>query len=690
MIQLRRALGALLAALALLPLWRILPGRDTGLAGRATAEIVGIQLSLLWTTFALVAAAGLLLGLFLSGDAPGRVGAWGERVLLRPRGGAFALGAGLAAFAATALAALLVFGGRPNLIDALAQLIHARYLAAGMAGGPADLPLAFFHVQNMVLTEAGWFSQYPPGHALLLAAGMVLGAPWIVGPLLVGGTAVSSVLALERLLPERKGLARGLGLLAGLSPMLVAHGAAYMNHASAAFFGTMAVWFALRSRDAASRASLLGWAAGAGAAVSAMATVRPLAAVAVMVTVAGGVWVYRDTNTQAIDLDLTALVERWGAATLGGLPFLLLHLGYNRWAFGSPLTFGYDRAWGEAHALGFHVDPYGNTYGPVEALAYTSAELSALNLNLLEIPLPLVALVGLYLLLHRRTPLPAGERVLLLWALLPVGLHLFYWHHGYFMGPRMLTDFVPAWVGLSGVAVVGLLARLPEALGPRARAQGSRLSPKGVGTGVVLAALVAGVFLAPQRVSSWGAQGVSAPEPQLDALPQNALVFLHGPFEGRLIGRLIEAGVDPVVVETAIRQNPACLVFDHLGDLAQGRPTPLDLHRRAFDYPHRTEVAPGVRVRMDPADPPSPACVRELRSDRFGVHDPAGTWWRGGALGLGAQAPVLARDLGPEANRRLIERFPDRTPWAWVALAERGVPALHPYDEAMRILWGAP
>ncbi len=108
----RTLLGALLAALALLPLWRILPARDTGLAGRATAEIVSVQLSLLWSAFALVLAGGLLLGLFLSGDAPERVGARVGRGLLRPPGGGFALAAGLAAFTATALTSVGVFGGR--------------------------------------------------------------------------------------------------------------------------------------------------------------------------------------------------------------------------------------------------------------------------------------------------------------------------------------------------------------------------------------------------------------------------------------------------------------------------------------------------------------------------------------------------------------------------------------------------
>jgi hypothetical protein len=43
----RRLLGAAVAILAIVPLWTLLPGRKTGLAGQATAEMVGVEVSLL-------------------------------------------------------------------------------------------------------------------------------------------------------------------------------------------------------------------------------------------------------------------------------------------------------------------------------------------------------------------------------------------------------------------------------------------------------------------------------------------------------------------------------------------------------------------------------------------------------------------------------------------------------------------
>ncbi|TVP42984.1 MAG: hypothetical protein EA350_14560 [Gemmatimonadales bacterium] len=694
---LRRILGAGVLLLALVPFWRWLPARDTGLAGRATAEIVGIQVSLLWNSFALVVAVGLVVGLFLSGDAPGRVGRELDRRLSRPSSRGFAAVAGLLSFGATAAAALLVFEGRPNLVDALVQLTHARYMAAGMLGGPPDIPIAFFHLQNTVLTEAGWFSQYPPGHVALLALGMMVGAVWIVGPVLNGGTAALSVLLFERLLPGRRGLARGLGLLAGLSPMVVAHGAAYMNHASAAFFGVAAVYLGLRAREGGAA-----WALGAGAAVTAMAAVRPMSAVVVMVVVAAGLWLGR---REEIGAEGAEAGWGWGwfgsraaLATLGGLPFLALHLAYNRFAFGGALTFGYDAAWGPSHGLGFHVDPYGNMYGLVEALMYTAADLAALNLNLLEIPLPLVAVVGCFLLLARGR-LPFGVWVLGLWALLPVAANALYWHHGYFMGPRMLTEFVPAWVALAGVSLVALVQMAPERLG----AGKGRLSPRGVLAGVAMVGLAAGLLMGPQRVMSYGGGWMTSFRMDLPAAGSNDLVFVHGSWEGRLISRMAAGGIPSRTGETAIRQNPACLVEEHLarvegaGRLAnfgvgapgEGGLPALDLEARSFEFLPRFEMGEGASFRNDPVRSLSPACTREAQADRYGSLEASLLLWLGALPGLEGERglPMLVRDLGPERNRELLDLHPERSPSLLAPTGPNGAFELRAYAPAIEGLW---
>ena len=157
------------------------------------------------------------------------------------------------------------------------------------------------------------------------------------------------------------------------------------------------------------------------------------------------------------DLAPSAAVRR---SAVGIAPVLVALALYNRYFFGSALRFGYVASTGPLVSPGFHQDPTGQFYGPIQALGYTSADLVTLSLYLLETPIPAVVLVGLFFLLSPR--LTRGELIIALWALLPVIANVFYWHHGNFMGPRMLNEAAPAWVLLTAVAAVGLVRRIQE------------------------------------------------------------------------------------------------------------------------------------------------------------------------------------------------------------------------------------
>jgi hypothetical protein len=74
--------------------------------------------------------------------------------------------------------AIFAFARRPLLIDSVIQWFQAKIFASGRlyAGAPPDE--AFFAVQHMLVDGGRWYSQYPPGHSVLLGLGAVLG----VGP----------------------------------------------------------------------------------------------------------------------------------------------------------------------------------------------------------------------------------------------------------------------------------------------------------------------------------------------------------------------------------------------------------------------------------------------------------------------------------------------------------------------------
>jgi hypothetical protein len=70
------------------------------------------------------------------------------------------------------------------------------------------------------------------------------------------------------------------------------------------------------------------------------------------------------------------LARQATALIAGGLPFALAVAAWNKALYGHALLLGYTVAFGPAHGLGFHTDPWGNEYGPVEALAYTGSDLT--------------------------------------------------------------------------------------------------------------------------------------------------------------------------------------------------------------------------------------------------------------------------------------------------------------------------
>ncbi|MGH8437028.1 MAG: hypothetical protein ACRERX_21790 [Pseudomonas sp.] len=662
-----RVVGMVLALLASLPLYSALTTRATGQAGQVTAAEAAQYLSYIWSGTLLVALVAVTAGLVLQEATVLRVLDRAERMLLVLPVRTYAL---LLAVIATVLAALfarIVLDGRPDLIDSFAQLTHARVLADDQLSGPAS---PFWHIQQTIVTEAGWVSQYPPGYIVLLMAGFKLGAVWLVGPLLAGVAVFFTVLAAARLLDHEPWIARLSGLLLALSPFAIAQAGSYMSHTAAAAVGAALLYSYARARSPG-KAPLI----AAGLLLGVLFAIRPYTAVAL------GTVVFAALASDA------ALRGRRRAAllTLGlaALPLVLSVALYNQSLFGAPLRFGYTAALGPAGGLGFHTDPWGNSFGPIEALAYTSAELIALSLFLLESPFPLVALIGCALVLQPR--LNAQRAVIAAWALVPVAANLFYWHHGWYRGPRMLADTAPAWILLSVFAFAEL--------GRRTRGLQLRQRWSAFPAAVTVAALVlliAPLTLGSSRLLSYRRDALSA---TLLRPPEagNAIVFVHGGWTDRLAARLATAGMRLDSVETALRQNATCAVHEFAEAYEQKRVLPpLDFQPRASGFPQQMLVSPGNPIRVQPGAPLTPECIREVNADRAGVADLTALLWQG-ALPTNASdpRPLFVRDLGPVRNQELLRRYPERVPYIYGVAHPDVVPRLWPYEGAVKSLWGA-
>ena len=660
-----RALGTALLLLAYLPLHRLLDPTVAGAAGastRAAAESAW-KVGLLGTL--IVVGLALPLSRFVPADRLARVVRPLVGLLERPGRSAYALSLGLASFGLSAWIAVSLFVALPTSVDEMVQLLHAQTLAGGRLARPLGVAEAAWAVQNGLLTPSGWTSVYPPGHTGLLAIGLIAGVPWLVGPVAVGVATAVFAAALERLL-SGVWVARLAALLVALGPFWLLLGGTHLSHTTAAAGAALVLWTALLTRDGSAQ-----WGLAVGASVGLFVLARPWVGIVVSTAVILSV---------CLPPILTGLETRgWGLRRLaltfaGGAPFAILLLAWNQRLFGNPFALGYTAAFGPAHGLGWHVDPWGNRYGWVEALAYTGADAVQLGAHLLETPLPALALIGAALLLGG---LPRGAGVLCTWAGAALVANALYWHHGVHMGPRMLYHSSPAWASLFAIAAVSLVG---SETAPLRRYRDFR-------AWVVLLALFGGLALAPGVVR--GHARVSTAATMLPSgVGESSVLFVHGSWASRVSARLASSGMRRDSIETALRRNDICAVDGY----ARGRARSLGESTDRLDFDalpgtpgslERRELSPGNVIRVSPSLTPTPSCLREARADRLGVIELEPLLWQ--APPGSGERMVVARDLGPVDNARLISVL-RRTPYLYVDF--EGEPRLMEYTAGMELIWG--
>ncbi|MEO8911211.1 MAG: glycosyltransferase family 39 protein [Gemmatimonadaceae bacterium] len=676
-----RAFGAVLVLLVLVPAYRLLASPDAGPFILGAIDAAELSRTMLLTGTLIVVAVGVLasriLGPSSTEDFLVRLGA---RIAAIPPV-RFALGAALISASIALGFSIFVLQGKPNLIDAMVQLLHARFFAAGHLSGPADGFSEFWQIQNSLITPRGWVSQYPPGYIIFLALGLRLGVPEVVGPFFVFVTVFFTALSAERLLRDDVATARLGVVMLALSPFLIGLAGAYMNHIGGAAFISVAMYFALLSLERHS----FWWAVLTGFAVGLVFSIRPLTAVVTSLVIAV-LWLGRG--------------ERIGRETIG--PFLRNSVGavigiapvfaalgwYNQLFFGSPFRFGYVAAQGPLTGLGFHPDPTGQMYGPIQALGYTSADLVTLSLYLLETAIPAVLLVGLFLIFARR--FAWGERIIALWALLPVVGNFFYWHHGSFMGPRMLNEATPPWVLLTAVAAVGLVRLIPK------NKSFGNYPPRSALVLTLLVGWLGGIFfLGPERLASYGGPWQASTRVKLPASATSSpsLVFVHGAWGGRVAMRLVAHGLRLDSLEVAMRSNTTCDVHNYSLWYASDsmrhalKPPPIDFDFRLHAEPPKLRIADGDDIRTVPGVRMPYNCLLEAASDTLGIVEVGPLLWQTDLPGSADHGAMVVRDMGPVANARLIARYPNRVPSVFYRSVKEGAPELVPYAIGMRALW---
>ncbi len=295
---------------------------------------------------AALTALGLSIALFAVAAAPERVrAALGERVFGVPLRRFSWIVASLAALASLGYVALYL-RGYPRIVDATTYMLEARSFARGSFTFPAGFPSAATRGRFLVYDEStGRLGGiFPPGYPLVLALGVKLGTPLVVGPVIAAllalvtlrlGTRVADDLRLAH--PEHIG--RLAALLSLVSATLRYHTADTMSHGVAALYVATALlslleWRARGTKD-------LRFVLVASLATGLSFATRPVSGLALFVVCAGTViaTVHRRTGSEApAPRRLLPHVARVALVGLGGLvPGLLLLAAWQKSLTGSYL-----------------------------------------------------------------------------------------------------------------------------------------------------------------------------------------------------------------------------------------------------------------------------------------------------------------------------------------------------------------
>jgi hypothetical protein len=471
-------------------------------------------------------------------------------------------------FGLTVWIALAQYHALPHIYDATAYLFGAKMLASGHLFLTPPPAMDRFPGPFMVLHDGRWFTQYAPGTALTLAAGVLLGVPWLVEPLL-GTLALLGIGLIAARLCGRA-VASLAVILGVLSPFYSYIAASYLSHTIALFYLVWGTYLLLRVAQGGAR-----WQLPSTALLFGMAGLtRDLIAVLFVVIVLVGITVLHWRQIRARWRRLLIPLLGFGSVALA---FVVIYLAYNALLTGSALTtprdlfFSGDH-WGFGPGVGF----YGQ-HTLAAGFVTVDELLTSLAIDLFGWPFYLtLALLALPFLTLR---VRAADWFLLAGAAIMTGAFLGYYYHGIYLGPRYLYETLPFLLILTARGIV-TLAQSGRALIQQGIVTGSQdiaLPRRSLGTWVIMLALTACSLL-----YFWPRQ-----------------IVLHTNFTGESVGTIIQTAelahppVHHAIVMTPDRSLYGYTLFalndpSFSGDvLFAEAATPADFQELAQAYPDR-------------------------------------------------------------------------------------------------------
>jgi hypothetical protein len=288
----------------------------------------------------------------------------------------FVLSAAVWITLSSAALSVFIYERHPHLADEVGYLLHARYFATGQLSMSAPPAPDAFNVDLMTYEPDRWYSMVPPGWPAMLAAGVLLGVPWLVNPVLAGLNAIFAYLFIREIAGLRT--ARFSSFLLCLSPWHTFMGMNFMTHTFTLTCALIAVLGVARSR----RTGSVVWALVGGLATGVASLIRPLDGL--IVAGIAGIWAIGIGGQRLRFAALTAfglgIVLSGGWAfpynrSLSGDPFRAPLMDYFDRYYGPGVN---DLGFGSNRGVGWPLDPYpGHT--PLESLI--NANLNAFSVN---------------------------------------------------------------------------------------------------------------------------------------------------------------------------------------------------------------------------------------------------------------------------------------------------------------------
>ncbi len=260
----------------------------------------------------------------------------------------------------------------PDNTDSSAQFFHAKIFAMGelYAAPPAPDIQRFFGQPFLMMRGNKWYSQYAPGHIFFLTLGLLIGAPWLINPLLSACTALFLYKTAERLYDIKTASLAAVLFLS--SPLINFYAGGFMNCVTSLFFTTLFLLYLVKSEQETGLINPL----LCGIFIGGTANVRPLTAFSIALPFALR-WLYLTWKDPKRHLNKLLMIILGISISLSVLCL------FNYFTNGHPLLFGnlvYNSI-GDAgtKTIGFGKSLFGITHTPFRALTHTLQSLNKLN-----------------------------------------------------------------------------------------------------------------------------------------------------------------------------------------------------------------------------------------------------------------------------------------------------------------------